>query len=232
MNYSNTTIIIPTLNEEKNMKNILSLLEKQYVGINIIIADDGSKDKTQEVVLNKNKKNKNIVLLDRSKKKVKGLTASVVDAIQNTKTKYFVVMDGDLQHPPNKIKNIINELEKGCMVVVGEREKIIVNWQWYRKIISKTAIILGKIRLFGKSLKINDLMSGFFGANTDFVKKLLKNKRNKFEMRGYKVLFDILKVLPKNTKIGSVKFQFGLRKEGESKIGQKQIILYMRSLFK
>ena len=232
MNYSNTTIIIPTLNEERNITKMIDTLVKLYKDVTIIVADDGSKDKTQDIVLEKNKKNKNIVLLDRTNKIVKGLTASVYEAILQTKTKFFVVIDGDLQHPPEKIKEIVKSLEKGNKIVIGEREKVLVKWPWHRKLISKGAIFLGKIRLIGKGILTKDVMSGFFGGNTKFVKIIIKDKENKFEMSGYKILFDILKLLPKKTEIGSVKYIFGLRSEGESKIGKKHIVLYFKSLFK
>ena len=50
MDYSNTTVVIPTLNEEKNIEKELKLIETLYPGIHVIVADDGSKDKTQEIV--------------------------------------------------------------------------------------------------------------------------------------------------------------------------------------
>ena len=75
-------------------------------------------------------------------------------------------------------------------------------------------------------------MSGFFGGDAKFVQKTIKGKKHKFEMGGYKVLFDILKLLPRKTPVGSVKYLFGLRAAGESKISKKHIILYFRSLFK
>ena len=100
-----------------------------------------------------------------------------------------------------------------------------------RKIISKTATILANIRLYGK-VKCKDPVSGFFGIRTDFFRSIIKNKKNNFELQGYKVLFDILKTVKKDNLIGSVEYTFGLRTSGESKIGKKQIILFLRSLFK
>ncbi len=186
----------------------------------MIISDDGSRDRTQEIVREYNRKNEKIKLLDRSEKAVHGLTASVVDASKTVKTKYIVVMDGDLQHPPEKIKDIVKELRKGNYIVAGARRKVFD--------ISKAATLLGKSRLLLKGATCDDILSGFFGIKT----KLMQNiNKNKFEMQGYKALFDILKNINKNTRIKNICYDFGMRKRGCSKIELKQIISFLRALF-
>ena len=224
--YSDTTIIIPTFNEKSNISELLNLIEKPYKNISIIISDDGSRDKTQEIVKKHNKKNEKIKLLDRSKENIHGLTASVVDASKTVKTEYIVVMDGDLQHPPEKIKDIVKELRKENDLVAGARRKVL-DWSLDRRIISKGATLLGKSRLLLKGATCNDILSGFFGIKT----KLMQNiNKNKFELQGYKVLFDILKNIDKNTQIKNIYYDFGMRKRGHSKIGLKQIISFLKAL--
>ena len=226
--YSDTTIIIPTFNEEENISELLNLIEELYKNISIIISDDGSRDKTQEIIREYSKKNKKIKLLNRSKKAVHGLAASVVDASKTVKTKYTVVMDGDLQHPPEKIKEIVKELRKGNDIVEGARRNVF-DWSIDRKIISKAATLLGKSRLLIKGATCEDILSGFFGIKT----KLMQNiNKNRFEMQGYKILFDILKDINKNTKIKNIYYDFGMRKKGYSKIGKTQIISFLKALFK
>ena len=225
--YSDTTIIIPTFNEGSNISDLLNLIEKLYKNISIIISDDGSRDRTQEIVREYNRKNEKIKLLDRSEKAVHGLTASVVDASKTVKTKYIVVMDGDLQHPPEKIKDIVKELRKGNELVAGARRKVF-DWPIDRKIVSKVATLLGKSRLLLKGATCDDILSGFFGIKTKVMQNINKNK---FEMKGYKVLFDILKDIDKNTKIKNIYYDFGMRKRGKSKIGKKHMMLFLRSLF-
>lgn len=106
--YDDITIILPTLNEEKNISSILAYIASNYKDCRIIVADDGSRDRTKKIALDF--KYKNLIFLDRSKQLIHGLTASVLDAIKLIKTKYFVVMDADGQHPPKKIKEIVNIL--------------------------------------------------------------------------------------------------------------------------
>jgi len=226
--YSDTTVIIPTLNEESNILELLNLIEKLYKNISIIISDDGSEDSTQYIVKEYSKKNKKIKLLDRSEMAVHGLTASVVDASKTVKTKYTIVMDGDLQHPPEKIKEIVKALREGNELVVGERKKVF-DWPLNRRIISEIATLLGKSRLLLKGATCEDILSGFFGIKTKLVQDI---DINKFEMKGYKILFDILKNIDKNTKIKNIYYDFGMRKRGHSKIGKTQIISFLRALFK
>jgi dolichol-phosphate mannosyltransferase len=230
-NYSDTTVITPSLNEVHTIGDIVYLVARLYPGIRIFVCDDGSDDGTQEVVRKYAFRNRNVRLIDKSKK-IQGLTASVIDGIKNATTEYFVVIDSDLQHPPEKIKAIIAKLREGNDVVVGVRLKIAIKWPFVRKTISKIAVFMGKIRLLNKKFKCNDIMSGFFGAKTKLIQEIIKTRKKKFEPRGYKVLFDILKQLPNDAKIGEVPYTFDIRKKGSSKMRLKHIIVYFKSLFK
>ncbi len=226
MDYSDTTVIVPTLNEEKNIGKLIDLVRKNAPGAYVIVSDDGSKDKTKAIV-----ESKKAYFLDRSREKVKGLTASVNDGVKKAKTKFMVVIDGDLQHPPEKIPEIVRKLREGFDVVVGTREKVASEWAFHRKIMSKTAIVMGQLRLLLKGIWVRDVVSGFFGARTELFKDALRRAEGKFEPRGYKVLFDFLKQL-KKPKIGEVYYVFGLRKGGTSKISKTHIWLYFKSMFK
>ncbi len=231
--YSDITIIIPTFNEADNIRELLNILTSLYPKVSIIVSDDGSKDDTQKIVNEHSNKNKKIKLLDRGKNSVHGLTISVLDAGLMVQTKYFVVIDGDLQHPPEKIKEIAEKLSEGASVVVGTREKVLVKWPWHRKLMSLGASSLGKLRLFlGGSPVVKDPVSGFFGAKTGMFKEIVQTCKNRFEPRGYKVLFDYLKLLPKQTSTAEVLYDFGLRARGQSKIRMNHVILYLKSIFK
>ncbi len=228
--YSNTTIIIPTLNETENIGQLLNKLTELYPEINIIVADDGSKDGTQQIVKNlsisKNNLSTNLVLLDRRNEKIKGLCASVIDASRAVTTPNLVVMDGDLQHPPEKVGELITALNNHSLVI-GTRNKIKEPWSMHRKSLSVIATKLAKLRA-----DYNDPMSGFFAVKTELINEILNKHEHKFEKTGYKVLFDMLKYLPKDTGVAEVNYDFLLRDKGKSKIGSKQILSFLRSLFK
>lgn len=230
LNCDELTILIPTLNEEKSIGQLLSSLVKKYLGVKIIVCDDSSKDRTREIV--NNYPDKNILFLDRSKEKVHGLAVSVLDGINLVRTPYFVVIDADLQHPPEKIEGIYHILKLDYDIVIASRI-MVPAWQIDRKIMSFIATLLGKIVLLlrEKSNFSYDILSGFWGGNTDFIKKLIEKNRNKFQFRGYKILFDFLKIMPKDARIGEVFYAFKTRSGGESKISLSVIISFLKSLF-
>jgi len=231
MDYSDTTIIIPTLNEESNIEELLERLQANYKNIRIIVSDDGSRDNTQNIVTTFHKKNQNIYLLDRSIERIHGLTASVIDAVKVVKTKYCVIMDGDMQHPPEKVQEIIYKLRNNNDIVIGVRKKINFG-NAFRKIMSRIAIALGQMRLLSKGIWCHDVVSGFFGVDTELFQNKIRKYENKFEKEGFKVLFDLLKLMNYNANVGMVLYNFGYRTLGKSKIKNKHVLIYIRSVFK
>ncbi len=223
MIYSKFTIIIPTLNEGRNIVVLLETLKKLYPGIYVIVADDGSTDGTVDSASGF----RHVRVLDRSKKRVKGLTASVVDAALAVRTPFTIVMDGDLQHPPEKIIKIC-ELLQDAKIVVCCRSKVLVNWSLHRRAISAVATLLARLRL---RRNIPDPLSGFFGIESSLFKNIIKQEGRRFEPAGYKVLFDLLKFAGK-TRVAVVYYNFGLRTKDESKIRFKHVLIFLRSVFR
>lgn len=227
MPFSDTTLIIPTFNEGKNIEQLLAAIRQQYPSMNIIVSDDGSTDGTREIATN----TPGCTLLDRSGEPVHGLTVSVLDAIRLARTEFCVVMDGDGQHPYEKVGEMVEKLRGGADVVVGSRESI-PNWRLERRIISMGATFLGRLALFVRGApQCSDVMSGFFGVKRDLMSGYIESDYDAFVLEGYKVLFDLLKLLPSETVMDTVGYDFGERGGGESKIGWKHIRLYFWSLF-
>lgn len=232
MDFNDTTVIIPTLNEGKNIAKLIGFLEGLYPNIWVIVSDDGSKDKTQEEVRKISRRNRHIKVYDRGHKMVHGLTVSVTDAVKRIKTRYIVVMDADFQHPPEKVGELVETLRKGFDVVIASRQAIKEGWPLSRKIISKTATMMGRLRLIGRSFSKMDFGGGFFGVRTKFFQKRLSEHEKAFEPRGYKVMFDMLKHAPKNAKVTEIPYTFGIRQHGKSKLNKKIMYYYLRSLVK
>lgn len=232
--YDQLTVIIPTLNEEKNIYELLYYIDTQYANIHVIVADDGSNDRTQLMVTQYNYKNPNFELLNRSKCATHGLTASVLDALLQVKTEYFLVIDGDFQHPPEKISEMYAKLFfwQDNDIVVGTRNKIIKDWAFVRRLASQTAIFIGRLRLLSRGIYCKDVVSGFFGGKTRLFQEVVKKHESKFEKEGYKVLFELLKYIDKKVRIGSIYYDFGMRKRGKSKMNTTHVIAYLKSVFK
>jgi len=145
---------------------------------------------------------------------------------------HCVIIDGDGQHPYMKIGEMVEKLRHGAEIVVGTRTAV-PGWALNRRIMSIGASYLGNLCLYlRRSPKCADVMSGFFAVDTTLFITYLELKYYRFELRGYKVLFDLLKVLPKHIVVDKVEYEFGTRRGGTSKINKSHIKLYFWSLFK
>ena len=147
MDYSQLTIITPTFNEADNIPELIEFISKQFSGASLIVADDGSIDGTQEVVTQANVNNPKFQLLDRGRADVHGLTISVIEAIVMAETDYFIVIDADLQHPPEVIKDLFADLFEGKHIVSGARVPYQENQGWHRILVTRSATFLAKLYL-------------------------------------------------------------------------------------
>lgn len=231
--FSDFTVLIPTLNESETILELLTQLKTQYPSIKIIVADDESNDGTQEIVKGfaKNYPEDDVRIFERIGL-VHGLTASVIDAILLVKTPYFIVMDGDLQHPTSVVAEMIDKILVGNDVVAGARIPYKQNQGIHRIVITKLATKIAKIFLRAIKVRISDPMSGFFCMRTELVKEAILKNRGKFEPKGYKVFFELLRVLPKPLKIEECFYQFAFRTGGHSKLTPKHLLFFIRSLFR
>jgi dolichol-phosphate mannosyltransferase len=230
MEYSDFTVILPTLNEEGNIGRILKAITSEYRGINVIVSDDGSQDRTMEIVRSFQDKNKNVAFLDRRQKADKGLTASVVDAALHSRSRYLIVMDADMQHPPEKIREMVKALIGGCRLVVAVRESA-EGWEIHRKLVSKILIAIGYAMLVVRgSARCGDIFSGYFGIDRRLFASLLRSSRKRFIGSGYKVLYDVLKCVGAGElPVREVPYAFNLRGSGKSKAGARHVAALLRS---
>ena len=143
---NNISIVIPVLNEERNIINLITEIKKNLekkIKYEIIIVDDGSSDNTYNVLLKYLKKN-NKVLVFKHKKNY-GQSVSLRTGIMQTSSNYIVTLDGDGQNDPRDILKLLKnfETDKEFMMVIGNRVKRIDNFA--RRLASRTAF---KIRKF------------------------------------------------------------------------------------
>lgn len=130
------TICIPVYNEEKNIirttEKILSILNNQLKDYNheIIFTDNNSNDNTQKLIENLCLKNNRIKYI-RFKKNL-DYDMSVLEAYKNSSGDAIVVIDCDLQDPPELIAEFVKFWEKGHDLVYGSvrsrAENFIINF--------------------------------------------------------------------------------------------------------
>ena len=113
------SLIVPIYNEEKSiekfMKEIQSVLNKNDLldKIEIIVINDGSTDKTLELLSNYN----NIKIITNSKNR--GYGYSIKKGILNSKYNNIVIMDADLTYSFNNIIDLLKRKNDGYDLVIG-----------------------------------------------------------------------------------------------------------------
>ena len=117
------SIIVPVFNEEQNIDPLIKRLSPilkdfQY---EIIFVDDGSKDKTPQVVKKQTAKNKNIRLISFIRNF--GHQMALTAGYEIAKGDCVITIDADLQDPPEIIPQMINRWQKGAKIVYAQRKK-------------------------------------------------------------------------------------------------------------
>lgn len=117
------SIIIPAFNEEKTINEILKrVVDVDYGDITkeIIIVDDGSRDKTLQLALNFAKTQKIVRVIEHKKNRGKG--AAVATGIKNATGDILIIQDADLEYNPQDIPKLIDPIvKKKFRVVYGTR---------------------------------------------------------------------------------------------------------------
>lgn len=216
------SVIIPTYEEKDNIGILFDRISKclNNIKYEIVVIDDNSPDGTAQIVesLSNNYPVKLIV-----RKKDKGLASAVVEGFRHSEGNIFIVMDADLQHPPEKMKTLIEEIYKGSDIVIASRyDGEFGEFSIFRTIVSKGANFIAKI-LFPKLSCIDDIQSGFFALKGDVVDGVGLNPV------GYKILLEIL-ILGKYKDVKEIGYKFGKRENGKSKLGIGTIIYYIYHL--
>ena len=207
------SIVIPILNEGKNILNLVNDISKcliRRIKYEIILIDDNSNDGSYDILKRISKKKKNFKFFIRKEKK--DLTKSVILGINKTRFENLIIMDGDLQHDPKYLPILIKKFERKKLDILvatrnfNKRQGL----SFLRFISSKSLIIL--INFFFEK-QTSDPMSGFFLIRKKFFYKCT----NKLYGRGYKILFDIITSC-QTKKILDHQIKFRIRKKNKSKM--------------
>ncbi len=117
------SIVVPFYNEEENIGRmhaaILAAVEPVGVPFEMVLVDDGSKDRTRELA-------EEIARVDPRVRVVEfrrnyGQTPAMAAGIEQARGEIIVTMDGDLQNDPGDIKEFLDKIGEGYDIVVGWR---------------------------------------------------------------------------------------------------------------
>ena len=124
--FSSISYVVPIYNEELNIINTITKIKEAFnqndiKGLEIIFIDDGSTDKSVEIIKTFIEKGEPIkcICLTRNFGHQEALSAG----LSNAKSDLIAVLDGDLQDPPIVINEFIKSAKKGYDVIYGVRRK-------------------------------------------------------------------------------------------------------------
>lgn len=207
------SIVVPALNEAANLTPLVEQIHDAMAGrqYETIIVDDNSADDTYSVVAALKKKYP-VSLIVRTDAK-NGLSGAVLRGFAEARGETLVVMDADLQHPPSKLPELIDALDRdGAEFVVGSRYTqggtIAEKWSTIRKLYSR----FGKFLARPFAGETTDPLSGFFA-----LKRTTFDRAQRLTPLGYKIGLELMC----KTRVGKVReipIHFAERTQGESKL--------------
>ncbi|MBO7934340.1 glycosyltransferase family 2 protein [Streptomyces sp. S9] len=224
------TIVVPTFNESANIRRLLRLITDSVPGrlpCEVVFVDD-STDDTPEVIRDAAKDCPYPVTVIHREVPAGGLGGAVVEGMKAAGSDWIVVMDGDCQHPPSLVPELVATGERsGAGLVVasryikgGSRAGLAGS---YRVAVSRGATWLTK-SLFPRRLHgISDPMSGFFAIRRSAV------TADVLKPLGYKILLE-LAVRSRPRGVSEVPFVFQDRFAGESKSSAQEGMRFLRHL--
>jgi dolichol-phosphate mannosyltransferase len=219
------SLIIPTLNEAENLPVLVPRIAQALAGraYEIFIVDDNSRDATQAVCAELARPYP-LTLIVR-KQPADGLSGAVLEGMKRATGDVLVVMDADLQHPPEKLPELIAPLEADqADFVVGSRYvpggSTAGQWGLARKINSQVATILA--RPFAGPT--TDPMSGFFA-----LKRSTYDAATRLTPLGYKIGLELM-CKCRVSRVKEIPIHFALRQRGQSKLTLTQQFKYLEHL--
>jgi len=225
------TVIVPTRDEAANISPLLARLAASIgdAVVEVLFVDDSS-DSTENVIRSVGRNSGMAVrLIHRAAaERTGGLSGAVVTGLRHARGTWAIVMDGDLQHPPELVAGMVAVGQaRGLDLVIGSRR---VNdgrsdglSGGYRHAVSLLSTSAAKTLFPRRLALLSDPMSGFFAI------RLAALNIDALRPTGFKILLEIAVRQPRLL-IAEVPFVFGVRTDGESKASVSEGLRYLRHL--
>lgn len=118
------SVVSPVYNEEKNLPLLYQKLRDELNGLcknwEIIFVNDGSNDKSGQILDTLSKKDKSIKVIEFARNF--GQTAAIAAGIKAASGNVIIFIDADLQNDPKDIKKLLDKINEGFDVVSGWRK--------------------------------------------------------------------------------------------------------------
>ena len=119
----NISIILPVLNEEENLEEmnaeIVGVVENMDIDYEIIYIDDGSTDRSFEILSELREQNQSIKIIQFRRNF--GQTAGLAAGFDHASGDVIITMDSDRQNDPNEIPMLLEKINEGYDLVSGWR---------------------------------------------------------------------------------------------------------------
>jgi dolichol-phosphate mannosyltransferase len=219
------SVVVPTLNEGANLPYLVQRIGAALKGraYEILVIDDGSSDDTLDVCQYLSERYP--VYLHVRPDAKDGLSGAVVYGLSRARGEYLIVMDADLQHPPEQILDLVEPLERDeAEFVIGSRyvdgAHTDERWGPLRRANSALATVLSR-PLTGTT---RDPMSGFFALKADTFQRA-----GHLKPIGYKIGLELM-CKCRVRRVREIPIRFGLRQTGESKLSVQQRLHFLDHL--
>lgn len=216
------SIIVPAYREVDNLRPLVERISVAAATVpgefEIIIVDDHSQDGTEELVAELAARYPVRLIVRRSER---GLATAVLAGFREARFDRFVVLDADLQHPPEAIPALIHKISgDGCDFAIGTRYGgdggIEEGWPWTRRFASWFATQLAR-----PLVRLSDPMSGFFA-----LPRSTWERATGLDPIGYKIALELY-VKGRCQQPAEVPIRFAERAAGETKFGFKEVRRYL-----
>lgn len=221
------TVIVPTFNEAPNVEELVRRIDSAVdLDAEILFVDDSTDDTPAVIEAVARTSRLPVRLLHRSEP-VGGLSGAVVDGIRDSTSEWCLVMDGDLQHPPEMIPVLLETgRQTDADVVVASRHvgggsDAGLNG-WLRRTVSNSSITLTRAMFPNRLRNCTDPMTGFFAFRRRSV------VIDRLRPQGFKILLEIL--ARHRLRVVEEPFVFGSRHAGESKADLRQGLRFAHQL--
>lgn len=208
MSIDKVSIVVSIYNEEESIEKFYSVTNEELSKLNkeyeLIFVNDGSIDGSRDLLNKIANEDKKVVLIDFSRNF--GHEAAMIAGIDYAKGDCIICMDGDLQHPPKCIHDIVQKFEEGYEIVSMVRTER-KDGGLFRRITSNAFYnVLNKLSGAGFIKNSSD----FFAVSKKVANVLRKDYREKVRyLRGY--------VQSVGFKSTTLEFTAAAREAGESK---------------
>jgi dolichol-phosphate mannosyltransferase len=161
------SVVVPTRNEAGNVDALESQLGAALAGVDyeVVVVDDSNDIVTRPVLRAASARNPRWRVIERPQREQTGLASAVVAGIDAARGMAVCVMDGDLQHPPQIVPQLLAAIERGADLVVASRympggSRAGLDGS-ARNLVSRTCTWLAQ-GIFPEARRTSDPLSGFF----------------------------------------------------------------------